>query len=646
MVYWEIFGLKLGESTTFWHWEDPTTPKKALIMYNNILYDYLSIPVTYCHSSVFFVLSVRHTTADKFYIEPSGSVTGELLVVDRVTQEITLQANQSLPSPAVTKKICGIFGIIRLIAGPYLIVITKKSKVGEISGHDVWKVEETETLSYKRTMLHLTEQQNAHNRSYLSMVRTVLRAESFYFCTDYDITHTLQRLENTSPEFRSMSLIERADPRFTWNGFVLQELSQQTELSKYCLPVLHGFVCAKPCSMNQKKFDYIIISRRSVFRAGTRFYVRGIDSEGQVANFVETEQIVQYNGNACSYVQVRGSIPVFWTQRPNLQYKPKFKVNPESHLDVFKRHFDSLIYNYGEQVVINLVDNKGGEGLLQRTFSQSVTSAQNSKIRYEYFDFHHECRKMRWDRLSILMNRLQEDIKRFGYFMVQDGSVTHRQEGAFRTNCVDCLDRTNVVQGMLAKIILETQLRKLGILEASQTANDHPSFIYTFNNIWADNADYMSKQYAGTGALKTDFTRLGKRTHLGLVMDGWNSLIRYFKNNFSDGYRQDAIDLFLGNYVVEENEGITKPSPLRSERDWKFYAIPVIFVIAMAMCIISFLLPDENMTEQFMYVLFWATATIVSLAGLYIFGSEFVDQPRLVHTVKNNAFSTNSNLKA
>jgi hypothetical protein len=56
-------------------------------------------------------------------------------------------------------------------------------------------------------------------------------------------------------------------------------------------------------------------------------------------------------------------------------------------------------------------------------------------------------------------------------------------------------------------------------------------------------------------------------------MDGWNSLTRYFKNNFSDGFRQDSIDLFLGNYQVEENEGISKPSPFQTERDWKFYAV-------------------------------------------------------------------------
>lgn len=56
-------------------------------------------------------------------------------------------------------------------------------------------------------------------------------------------------------------------------------------------------------------------------------------------------------------------------------------------------------------------------------------------------------------------------------------------------------------------------------------------------------------------------------------MDGMNSLYRYFKNNFADGFRQDSIDLFLGNYQVEESEGLSKPSPLQSDRDWKFYAV-------------------------------------------------------------------------
>ena len=36
--------------------------------------------------------------------------------------------------------------------------------------------------------------------------------------------------------------------------------------------------------------------------------------------------------------------------------------------------------------------------------------------------------------------------------------------------------------------------------------------------------------------------RTGKRTTLGLLRDGWNSMFRYFLNNFYDGYRQVRIN--------------------------------------------------------------------------------------------------------
>ena len=35
--------------------------------------------------------------------------------------------------------------------------------------------------------------------------------------------------------------------------------------------------------------------------------------------------------------------------------------------------------------------------------------------------------------------------------------------------------------------------------------------------------------------------RTGKRTLLGLMKDGYNSAIRYYYNNFNDGYRQVGV---------------------------------------------------------------------------------------------------------
>lgn len=46
------------------------------------------------------------------------------------------------------------------------------------------------------------------------------------------------------------------------------------------------------------------MSRRCCFRAGTRLFTRGIDVQGNVANFVEIEQIVEFGGDRSSFVQV------------------------------------------------------------------------------------------------------------------------------------------------------------------------------------------------------------------------------------------------------------------------------------------------------------------------------------------------------
>ncbi|XP_038832631.1 phosphatidylinositol-3-phosphatase SAC1-B isoform X2 [Salvelinus namaycush] len=524
-------------------------------------------------------------------------------------------------------------GTIRLVAGTYLIIITKKKKVGDLLGHAVWKAMDFDVISYKKTVLHLTDNQMQDNKAFLSMINSVLLTDGFYFATDYDLTHTLQRLANTSPEFQEMSLLERADQRFVWNGHLLREFMPQPELHRFAFPVVHGFIIMKSCCINGKIFDWNIISRRSCFRAGVRYYVRGIDSEGHAANFVETEQIVQYSGGKASFVQTRGSIPFYWSQRPNLKYKPKPQISKTiDHLDGFQRHFDSQIIIYGKQVILNLIDQKGTEKQLEQAFDKMVSSLGNGMVKYIAFDFHKECSRMRWHRLQLLVDMVTEMQDEYGYFLVDvDGNVLVQQEGMFRSNCMDCLDRTNVIQSLLARRSLQSQLERLGVLHMGQRIEDQADFEKIYKNAWADNANACAKQYAGTGALKTDFTRTGKRTQWGLVMDGWNSMIRYYKNNFSDGFRQDSIDLFLGNYAIDEADMTT---PLHETKDWKFLTLPIIMVVAFSMCIICLLMAGDTWTETLAYVLFWGTASFVT-AGVILFnGREFVDAPKLVQKEK------------
>ncbi len=71
-------------------------------------------------------------------------------------------------------------------------------------------------------------------------------------------------------------------------------------------------------------------------------------------------------------------------------------------------------------------------------------------------------------------------------------------------------------------------------------------------SLWANNGDVLSRQYAGTNALKGDFTRTGERNLSGLMKDGMNSANRYYLNQFKDAYRQATIDLMTGQPVSEE----------------------------------------------------------------------------------------------
>ena len=102
-------------------------------------------------------------------------------------------------------------------------------------------------------------------------------------------------------------------------------------------------------------------------------------------------------------------------------------------------------------------------------------------------------------------------------------------------------------------------------------------------------------------------SRTGKRTKAGALEDGRRSVIRYFKNNFADGFRQDSLDLFVGNYKVSPTEGVTHECPLVSLRaDQRYLAYPVALALSLAMFILSLVVPSELSTEILLGLLFWA----------------------------------------
>jgi len=216
------------------------------------------------------------------------------------------------------------------------------------------------------------------NQQYLAMVQRVLATPGFYYSHSYDLSHSQQRvhhLAQTKPHFSRLPLHERADERFVWNTHLLRDLVVQPELRRFVVPMIHGYVSIKGCTINSRLFVLVVISKRSAHRAGVRYFMRGVDAEGHVANYIETEQIVMYQGHKASFVQTRGSVPLYWSQRPTLKYKPTPIIDSDVDQGLgVQRHFDEQIVYYGQQVIINLLDQKGSEKRLSEAFQRSVHS--------------------------------------------------------------------------------------------------------------------------------------------------------------------------------------------------------------------------------------------------------------------------------
>ncbi|KAK9467086.1 SacI homology domain-containing protein [Lipomyces arxii] len=388
-----------------------------------------------------------------------------------------------------------------------------------------------------------------------SQLRKLLSDGSFYYSNDFDLTNRLQS-RSAEPTFD----IDGFDETFMWNSFMISELvtyrshlqeeeKSALDASRFLTSVIRGFAETVPTRLDRRPATLTVISRQGCRRAGTRYNARGVDDEGNVANFVETETIL-YTENFCfSYTQIRGSVPIFWEQDIQLLTA---KVNITRAFDAtqpaFLAHFKPLVEKYGPVHIVNLLSTKPGEHELTQRYHQHIRQAAENpesslyrRLNETKFDFHVETAKSGYTAANRILRFLQEDAEEFGFFLFDTNTraMQLEQSGVFRTNCLDCLDRTNLIQQIISKYALE-------VLFEQKEIRPGPDLWGRHSVLWADNGDQLSKIYAGTGALKTSFTRSGKMSIAGAIADATKSVSRLYINNFVDKGKQNTMDMLLG----------------------------------------------------------------------------------------------------
>ncbi|KAJ2513778.1 Phosphoinositide phosphatase sac1 [Coemansia sp. RSA 2049] len=589
-------------------------------------------------------------------VEAGRGAGDEQLRIDRTSGEVkaasTLadKAGGLSGAPQRTITAHGIVGMINLQRGAYMVLITGREAVGTVGTSTVYRVSETKIVKVAADNRVVPGFDAVDEATYLRLLESALAVKSFFFSYDMDLTNTLQRQQQQTGENsgESSDLYKTANDEFFFNKYLAEPLmaaaSSSQKAGVFVQPMIHGFFACKQVAIRGTVFNYVVITRRGRKRQGARYFSRGADEEGNVSNFAETEQIVDFAaanastpddklaGVQMSYVQVRGSIPVQWAQVINMRYVPNLKVEVDASRERFNKHMTRMVGMYSEVVAVNLVNKVKYEKPMGDAFAKLSAEFNNPHYHYTHFDFHKECSKMRWDRISILLDELAEYNTRFGYFKTTHDATEqqHLQTGVVRTNCMDCLDRTNVVQSELARAVLTRQLREAGVFSDTDAIAIFPGLQSMLRNVWADNADAVSCAYSGTGALKTDFTRTGKRTKMGALQDGRNSVERYVRGNFFDGERQDAIDLLLGAYRVKPDSA----SPFADEQTLEAKALVGTVYVCLFMLFYAFFYPRDGRWFSLSNVVFassWvAVLALVFSAVKASHTAELLNWPRLV----------------
>ncbi|CAF1057416.1 unnamed protein product [Adineta steineri] len=484
----------------------------------------------------------------------------------------------------------GIIGFIKFLEGYYMIVITRRSQVARIGYHRIYKIDETSMLSITNEDIKKTHPDES---KYLRALQNLDLTNGFYFSYTYDLTHTLQyNFMQQNNKTNKENLTEnfcwgtRYQPtwKYVWNEYLQEPLRSQVH-PRWLLFIVHGVILQYNLNVFCRSIYLTLICRRSQKYSGTRFLKRGGNCKGYVANEVETEQIVHDaslsslgKSHFTSYVQLRGSIPAFWSQDPKQVPKPPIMIdmNDPTYV-VASQHFRQLLYRYGSPIlVLNLVkkhEKKKQEYTLSEEFCGALDYIKqfvpdDNNIQYLAFDMARANRS----KHRRVMPKLDEIARRYlqqtGFFqnfplLVNDKQYFYDRENAIkltpyetffvqtgvaRVNCVDCLDRTNTAMFAIAKCALGYQLFSMGLTDSPHLQEDS-SVELVIKQLFEHSGDILAQQYAGSQLVhRIDTYKKSTPAWSTQSRDIVQTLSRYYSNTFSDAEKQHAMNLFLGTF--------------------------------------------------------------------------------------------------
>jgi synaptojanin len=125
-------------------------------------------------------------------------------------------------------------------------------------------------------------------------------------------------------------------------------------------------------------------------------------------------------------------------------------------------------------VFLNLLSKeKPQEEMLSKKVNSLFERFKFEKVQKFHYDFHYETAGDNFANLSELVKVIRKSVlSNLGYFIYNSQTkATDIQKGVYRTNCLDCLDRTNVTQARISILVLSQILQQLKTSLQSKTGD-------------------------------------------------------------------------------------------------------------------------------------------------------------------------------
>ena len=403
------------------------------------------------HVTVDNKIVILNTLKNKFLVIEKSSLYVNQNLID-IQQMIFLSISNAY----------GILGIIKIHDVEVLVYVTSAVIIGTFILINIIRIDEINFLVISENKILSSEVSST-----LEGIKKYISGNFYYSENNQlDLTRTMQKIYNKE-EGKHKNLYSIT---YFWNYNMIKPLfnigndrENTVDILEWTLICICGYISIKNVKgiNNSSLIKMMIISRRNKYYAGTRYNTRGIDSEGNVANFIETEQIIFNNENLFSYVQIRGSAPIIFNQNPAIMFR---SVNICDDIEISQKPFLMHLYrihqDYSNVYYINLLSENKFESELTRSIETHFEKLNPENCKYIHFNFHKECKHDNFSKISSFIESQENNIdkgKFFQYNLIKN-EIICVQKHIFRTNCLDCLDRTNVIQYRIGWRILQIQV--------------------------------------------------------------------------------------------------------------------------------------------------------------------------------------------